>query len=308
MLDYQSKRFLVHAWELKGYVKVDKKIRDTIRECFRRHYGALYKAEEILRVSESHHRLLHKRFVSTKVLFRLAKYAKVDFIKVEKHIEKWSDSPYQKYIYDVKFPIKMTPLYLRVASHVIGDGTASKTGKYTQYIWTQKSVYPMKQLQRALLGKHLKAKIKEGAQDIEIPKFIMKVVCTRLKLDVDKFQPLLFLKSVSSLPHDFRLEALTAIIEDEGTIEKTRIVIRMKDKEILKAIASIIDSLDYERSEVTSYGEKSRWTGKSFKMHRITILALGSRKYKSDIEFVEKTYGKLSSLWKKHKKLKMITI
>lgn len=303
----KQKGFIVHAYELRGFVRVDRQIRDLIRKGLKKKYGALYKAEEFLKFSESQHRTLDKRFVSTRVLFRLAKYAKISFLKVKKHISKWSDSPYQKHVYDVKFPIKMTPLHIRIASHVIGDGSASRHGKYIQYTWTQKRVKPMKISQQILLGKSFQTKLKEGGQAIEIPKFVMKIVCACLELDVDKFDAVPFLKSCLILPKKFRLQVLTALIEDEGTIERTRIVIRMKDREIVKTISEIIDSLDYGRTEVVSYIEKSKWSGQKFRMSKISILASGTRDYKMDIEDLEKEDGKIYGLWAKSKKLKMIS-
>lgn len=302
------KKLVVHAWEITGYVKIDKELRDLIRNELRKNYGAMYKAEKLLGFSEYHHRLMYKRFKKINILFNLATYARIPFTKVEKHIRKWTDSTYKQCVYRVKFPVRINPLHLRIASHVIGDGSVHKVDKYEIYTWIQKSTKPMKELQKMVIGRSLKSKSRiTGGEKIGIPKFIMKLVCSALKIDVNNFNPVLFLDSCLKLRKEFRIQALTALIEDEATMDYNRIIIRMKSKEIIELIARLIDSLGYRRNEISSYHERNKWTNEEFDMHKVSISLPGAQKYFVDLEELKRKYGNIAGLWKKNKGLERMS-
>lgn len=294
--------YLVHAWDVKGFVKVDKDLRDIVRHNLRIKYGSLYKAENTLKLADYHHRLLHKRFKRIDILFKITDCADIPRGEAEKHIYRFIDHPCDKEGYNIKFPIKITPLHIRIASHVIGDGCAYKNGKCTIFSWTQNNTQPLKSLENIVIGKSLKRKPNgTGGECIGLPKIIMKLVCSILKLDVNNFNRIKFLTLCLTLPKDFKVEVLTAIVEDEGSIDKNRIIIRMKGKTLMKLISRLIDSLGYERSKLKSYTAETKWG--RVKMYRLEITPFGIRKYHKDLEHIGEEYGNLAGLWTKRLKL-----
>ena len=68
----------VHAWEISGYAKIRKELRDLIREGLKKKYGSLHKAELALKLSDYYHRKLHETFTRKEILFRLIKESRIN--------------------------------------------------------------------------------------------------------------------------------------------------------------------------------------------------------------------------------------
>lgn len=290
---------IVHAWELQGYAKVDKHLRDTIRLGLKNKYGTYSKANDKLEIKNWYHKLLHKKRTQVSRLFKLIDEAEIEREHAEKHITEWSDNRSGPMIYNLEFPILLTPLHCRVLSHIIGDGYAANLPKnYREFVWVQNDVAPMKELEIILVGKFCKRKRKK---EITIPKILVKLICKPIRINIIEFDKKDFLISTLSLPKDFRVQTLTAIIEDEGTIVPSGIIIRMGDKEIVENIARLIDSLSYKRGKIKRYWGKSPkgccW------MYKINLTALGLWRYYQDLKRSEKKYGEIAGLWKKREKL-----
>jgi len=285
----------VHAWEIEGYIKIKKELRDQIREGLKKKYGSLHKAEIALGLSDYYHRKLHETFTRKDILFRLIKESNIPKNKAERDIIEWKDTVSQK-SYPISFPSKISPLHIRIISHLIGDGTIG-----SNYTWCQKDVTPLEVLIKKLLGTNLKRR----DQVVTIPRIIVKIGLAALNLNLDDLTKEKLLKKLISLPKKYRIQTLTAIIEDEGTCDINRITIRMMNKEIMVLIIELIDSLNYSRSNLTTQYYK-RYDIKN-EVWRASMNIKGIKKYWSDLKDIEKTQGRPLSLWKKREKTKELS-
>ena len=297
----------IHAWEIPGYIKVDKELRDLIRNNLKNNYGSFRKAVSSLKLcSDYHHRLLDKYHKKSETLFKLIDGAKIPRNLVEKHIISWKDSKRDlpKGGYKIKFPIKINPIHTRIISHLIGDGNISINDT-----WVQKDVEPLEKLLKKLLKANLeKRKVRRGTEVITIPKFFNKLFSKIFNIHLEgKFDKKILIKKCLELPREHRIQVLTAIIEDEGNANGYNISIRMKDKEVMKIVKELIDSLGYDGGNLFKQNQKSGYSNKIGTIHGIVINVLGTKKYIEDLEKMEKKFGTEIGLWTKKEKAKKIT-
>jgi len=279
----------VHAWEIKGYALITKKLRNQIREGLKEKFGSLHKAEIALKLSDYYHGKLHETFTRKDILFKLIKESKINYWEAEKHILKWKDTAPQK-SYRIKFPIKPNLIHIRIVSHLIGDGTISRTST-----WCQKDVRPLATLQKKIFNRNLK--IRKNV--ITIPKVLIKVISKSLDLGPKILNKRQLMKRLICLQKKYKVQVLTAIIEDEGTCDKNRLTIRMNNKELMLLLSKLIDSLNYPRSNLTKQSYK-RYGIKKY-IWKIDLNTAGIRKYWKDITKMEGDYGRIIGLWKKRK-------
>ena len=295
----------VHAWEIPGYIKVDEELKELVRNNLKKNYGSFNKAVSSLKLcSNYHHRLLDKCHKKSETLFNLTDATKIPKNLVEKHIISWKDSKRDlpKGGYKINFPINITPAHTRVISHLIGDGTTSVTDT-----WVQKEVEPLERLLKKLLKTGLgKRKQHSAAKVITIPKFFKKIYCKVLSISSNKFNKKILFKKCLELPKEHRIQVLTAIIEDEGTINGSNIIVRMKDKEIMEGVRDLIISLGYEGSNLFKQNARSGYSNKRGMLYGITINSLGSKKYIKDMITIENQYGSELGLWTKKEKVNKI--
>lgn len=285
----------VHAWEIDGYAKITKELRDLIRKGLKEKYGSLHKAEIALKLSDYYHRKLHETFRRKDILFRLVKEAGIKEGIAERHIIEWRDAMSREN-YRISFPLKLNIIHTRIVSHIIGDGTIT-----SNYTWCQKDISPMKNLQERLFGRSLGTE----SNVITIPRILIKIVKKSLNLKQKNLTKINLLSSLLKLPKEHKIQVLTAIIEDEGTCDINRITIRMKDKEIMVLITKLMDSLNYARSNLTRQYYKRY--GVKYEVWRVSMNIKGIKKYWSDLEDIEKTRGLSLSLWKKREKVKELS-
>ncbi len=285
----------VHAWEIKGYAKITKELRDMIREGLKEKYSSLHKAEIALKLSDYYHRKLHETFTRKDILFKLVKEAGIKKDMAERHIIKWRDAMSRE-DYNISFPVRLNIIYTRIISHIIGDGTIT-----SNYTWCQKDISPMKILQERLLGRSL------GTQSnvITIPRILIKIAKKALNLRQNNLTKEDLLKGLINLPKEHKIQVITAIIEDEGTCDKNRITIRMNNKEIMQLITKIIDSLHYSRGNLTKRDYKK--DGIKKEIWCVSLNIAGIKNYWLDLENVEMEYGKILSLWKKREAIKELS-
>ena len=286
----------VHAWEIEGYGKVDLYLRDLIRKKLIEKYGSLHKAEIALKLSDYYHRKLHQTFRRKDILFRLVDEAEINKNEAEEHIQEWIDTkPHKPYF--IQFPIEINPIIIRIISHIIGDGTLG-----SNFTWTQKDVTPLENLEKRVLGRSSKNQKKV----ITIPRILIKAVCKSLNLELTSLTKEKLIERLVLLPKEYQIQVLTALIEDEGTIDKNRITIRMTEKKIMECIVKLIDALGYSRSNLTeqvyNYHQEKR------KIFKIDLNLEGIKKYCQDIEETETKYGLELGLWTKRDKVKELSM
>jgi len=298
------KNFIVHVWQIPGYVKVNTYLRKVIRKKLKNKYGSLRKAEIKCGIREYHQRKLHKKFTRIDILVKLINICKISKYNVEKQILRWI--PYTKKIskqFKIKFPVKVNPLHFRIAAHIIGDGTISTIDGYKCFTWSQKETKSMEQLQKQLFGTNFKKR----RDKITIPSTAVQLVSNVLEIPIERFNKERFLKECLSLPKEYRLQILTAIIEDEGSFDKNRLLIRMADKNTMDLICCLIDMLNYDRTELRKYVEKSKYSGKNINMYRTEINIRGLKRFNKDLGKTKQKYGNLAVLWTKYEKLEKIS-
>ncbi len=298
----KNQNFIVHIWQVKGYVKVDMYLRELIRRKLKDKYRSLRKAEIKHSFSEYHHRMLNRKFTRIDILLKLTNICGISKYKVEKHILKWIPYTSSKQ-FEIRFPVKVTPLYFRIAATIIGDGTVSRVGGYMCSTWSQKETKRMEELQKLLLG----VNFKKRRDKITIPTIIMQLVCNILDIPTKEFNREIFLKKCLSLPEEYRLQILSAIIEDEGSFDKNRLIIRISDKHLMYLICCLIDSLDYDRTKLRGCMQKSTYLEKKSIIYRTEMNTRGIKKFDEDLERMKQKYSYLAGLWTKSGKLKQLS-
>lgn len=295
----------IHAWEIDGYVKLDKKFTDEIIKNLYDKYGSLNKARLSLNLS-SHYtnkNNLYKSYKKSNILFKLIDIAKLPRSTAEKHIISWKDSKRDlpKGGYKIKFPITISPIHIRIISHLIGDGNISRPST-----WMQNNVEPLEKLQKKLFNTGFKRR-KTRSNTITIPRVLIKLFSRLFNVPLNKFNKIELIKHCLDLPKEHRIQVLTAIIEDEGTISNYAINIRMKDKNLMKSVSLLIDSLCYKRSSLKTSKHLSGYSNKKGLISIISINVAGTKKYVNDLKEMEKKFGGEVGLWKKKEKVKNIT-
>jgi hypothetical protein len=162
-------------------------------------------------------------------------------------------------------------------------------------------VTPLENLEKPIFGRSFKNR----NQVITIPRILVKIVSKSLDLDIDSLTKEKLLEKLTLLPKNYKFQVLTALIEDEGTIDKNRVTIRMRDKKIMELLTQLIDSLGYPRSNLTK--QKYKYLGDKKNIWKVDINIEGIKKYCIDLEKVEKSYGTLLSLWTKRESIKKLS-
>ena len=296
------KDLIVQVWQIKGYIKVDKYLRDLLRNKFKQKYGSLRQAEIFGNFSDYHHRRLHKKYTRSDILLRLLDLAEIPKEFLEKHTVDWSECPEQKK-YKIEFPLKINPLHTRMAAHIIGDGSITAIKEYKEFSWWQKDISPMEKLQCILFG----ISLKNQKNKIIIPKINIKLINAVVNLDMKKLNKEGFLKACLQLPREHKVEILTAIVEDEGSFDKNRLIIRMSDGRLMVLICHLIDSLKYDRTKLRTFFQNSTFLKKKTLMYRTDLNIRAIKTYHKDLEKLKQRYGKIAGLWTKDRKLEELS-
>jgi len=208
---------------------------------------------------------------------------------------------WDRYFYNIKFPLKLTPLYFRLVAHLIGDGCY----KGNSAVWIQKDVEPIIKLQRMLLGSRESKWSYKTADHALIMDFYVKLVCAFLKIERKQIATHKFIESCKNLPRCYKIQVIAAIIEDESRIQPKSCSFRisMKNKEIITSLVELIDDLGYERSEIKRVKNRGfDYISKSY-LFEFFIHIRGAHKFHNDIQDFDGRYGKIACLWKKQKQL-----
>lgn len=200
-------------------------------------------------------------------LFRLTDSIDIPKSEVEKHIDSFKDYV-NGTIFNANFPIKFTPLLLRVIAHMVGDGSTSSN----MLRWIQLDVSPLQNLIKQILGVDIKESCK---YQLTIPAFLGKIICTALNINSKDIKSPLFIEKVTKLPRPFKIQLLLAIIDDEGTIEENSINIRMADKKLLSSIRELTESLNLDVSKIGESINNGSFGNKKSKIFRFRIRADG---------------------------------
>ncbi len=139
-------KHFIHVWEIKGFVNIDKKFKDIIKDFLLMKYGSYQKSSfvisKITGTSISNFLRNKESFIRISNLLRLTNAINIPKDIVEKQIIAYRDHNSQPPYY-ISFPYKFTPLVLRIIAHIPGDGNIRKDGLSR---WVQKDTKPMQDL------------------------------------------------------------------------------------------------------------------------------------------------------------------
>jgi len=235
-----------------------------------------------------------------------------DFLNIHReYLEKLNltifSGPYKFRKYNLRFPIKLTPLHIRVVSHFLGDSSLEKYGCR----WYQKSNIGGKFMIN-LIYHLLNIKIKKGKKNsYGIPIIIGDIVCSPLKLLRKDLKSHKFIDKINILSKESKIQLLAAIIVDEGHISKSSIKISNTNLKLLESLRNLILSLGYSCSEIKNYHSnigkeisiKNKKTRVNYNLYDLHIYADGLLKFKEDLSKMIKGYGNFVSLWQKQNDL-----
>lgn len=311
-------KLVVHAWEIDGYVNVKPSFKEFLEEKIKEKHKTLCNFHRTLGLSSSIYRFfkLENGFLPIWKLFKITQTLNVPREKVEKNIILFKDSTNTQ-PYAIKFPSKITLPMFRIILHLPGDGcygcrVASKKSRSLRHLnywinmrWSQKDITPMKKLLTKVFPEYrtLNNEPTSRTKEINLPAFLIKIFISAFRIQPHKLKKSDFINLVSKLPREYKVQAMIAIIEDEGTIDIASHQVRIfnTDKNLLKSYANLADSLGYERSRIFNQENKFFKTKFYFNIH-----TSGLRKFAKDIEKISKKYGKLLNFWKKKRKFEKL--
>jgi len=287
---------IVHVWEIKGFVNINKKFKDFIKNQLLLKYGSYQKTSLVINkitgMSISYFLRNEDSFTKISNLFRLTNAVNISKNVVEKNIIEYRDHNSQQPIH-IKFPFKFNPLILRIIAHIPGDGNIRKNGMAR---WIQNNTKCMK-----ILLKKLGFPINQTeSKSVCIPRFLVKVNCLALKLQHTDLNSPKLIKKIIKLPRQYQIQTILALIEDEATIDANNygiINIRLVNKDLIKSYSKLCDSLGYKRSNIIK--KSNTGFGKGGVIYQFGILADGIRKLNIDYNTTVDKYSKLGGLWKK---------
>ena len=170
---------VLHVWEVNGYVRLSDPLAQKLKAMVKSESSYKEFARQI-GISPHTIRLIDKKYTKISLLFRIINALELSPYMVEAKIASYigsTNNELTRYT-PSPFPMKITPLHIRLVSHIIGDGTIGRAAE-----WCQKDVSPLAQLQELLTGKRFPIRpVGNGGQSIVISKFIIKVVFAYINL------------------------------------------------------------------------------------------------------------------------------
>jgi len=218
---------------------------------------------------------------------------------------------YQTVQYNFNFPIKVSPLHIRLTSHILGDGCLERKGAR----WYQKSKIGGKRFIE-LIYQLCNRKIGKTKKDsYTIPAILMDFVCISIGLSREDLKTSKMIEVVSNLPREYRIQLLAALIVDEGSVCKSVIKIVNTDKKLLESLRWLIISLGYSCSDIRKSNNnkgkeiiiKNCKTKVNANLRNIFVYADGLKKFSDDIKKMTEKYGSVADLWQKQEKLEKMS-
>jgi len=282
----------IHAWEIpKLTIVASKRLREFVRK------ETDGKVLSLSRKIGVHINTLwffinhYNKGLPANKYFELMKELAVPLDDAERKISIVRDK-YARRTLNIRFPVRITPVLFRLACHLLGDGTIDEWGRPS---FIQNNVR-MKYFEKILseeLGTAFHAKVKKDRfiAEIDIPKFLFKVVGTSLGLEIEDFKKASLIRTIKNAPHEFQLQLVCALVHDEGHIgpRKRRVEISQKDVAVVSEFCNLLDKLNYNHAQPFLSG----------RCYKIAFHADGIRRFYLDVKAAVRRYGWQAGLWKK---------
>jgi len=254
-------------------------------------------------------------FVSTNKLLEITNELTISPEEIEKFIiavgNKGAGRGHDKSItINARFPYRYTPLDHRLIFHMLGDGTMASNS------WSQISKESMRFFQTLLEQRGVNS-VKPNGRTIIIPQIFLYLAAAVVKLPPQLISTPEFIRRSIGLPRKHRIQALLALIHDDGSVGYGSTVIHRDQKlEVVEAVVELWDSTygretrfnlleekPHPGSRVIKRGGKvSIVTSKNpvwyFKANRAGLRLL----YRDVLKMIDE-YGITAGLWKKQKLL-----
>ena len=195
----------------------------------------------------------YKHFVDLEILLGLCKLLGISLNKLQDNIIAYKTRGRYNYIENPKLPIEITPIFDMLIAHFIGDGFVinSKKGRklyfgYRQYNKEYMGLF-IKKIESTFGKIKYKSNYFRNTTQVYFPTVCSDLMFNRYNLNKDSFKsettriPCEILKK----DKEYKLAFLIGIIIDEGNIDSSLILIRMKNTELIKDLQSLCSSLDY---------------------------------------------------------------
>lgn len=303
---------IVHIWNINCYVKANRRLRKELKNSIRDRYNSFKGTSCHVDISRKRiTAICNGEFTNVRNLFQLTNLFDMDNKYVEKNIELFRDSKTSAFnrTYPNIFPLGITPAIIRIVAHVIGDGSV-----YEHSIkYCQKDVSFLNDLISTIIHsdkfnvsnyERMRGKKTYKYQTMSIPTFFAKAISEYFKISMRDIGSSLFLDKMMKMPRHHRVQAIAALIVDEGNISHKKI--EMASKDIVNSLANLMDSLGYERGRIISKRVIKDCFGKHYNvvMHKFFIHANGLKDLLYDIESCVKTQrNRHLDLWQKQKQL-----
>lgn len=287
---------VIHIWDFPNTsIKLDSQYLSKIREEIRRR-GSLKKIYSEIQISmmfSSFKNLFvktRKEFIPSYVLQALCKELNIPINEFEEHVLKYRSTRGRFTVKHVRLPVKITPLFYMILSHIMADGNCIRIKGKTPYFGY---VQYDKQLMKSFTDK-LKSQFGEidfiiNRNRVYLPSSISMAMANKANI-----QPKDFLSDRARVPKPwFKLDKkhlvaiLTAFIIDEGHIDSGQIVIGLHNKELLNDLKKICDNCEYV---VTLKDSK-----------HLYVLAEGVKKYWKDYQKLKKQFPSVTLGYKEDK-------
>lgn len=274
----------IHIWDLKGYVR----LKEEFIKCYRRRvksYGVTKLANE-LNISYATIAFYRKnKLVNIDLLEKTCKILNIDKSFAEKSIVSFTQNLKNKY--KIKFPIKITPLHLRAACMIVGDGSGSLNECCK---WNQKSsnIHWGIDLIEHVINHEPNSWdcINSNCKTFTIPKFLVESIALFLNLKSGQIKSYEFFEKVCKLSNEWRFQVFAQLVVDEGSPIQC-FIIAQRDQEIKRGILNLIKSLGYSGNEIED---------------GIYIFTESFPKIKENLKSAKKKFGKSGGFWFKDEK------
>lgn len=258
-----------NIWELGDNinVKIGKEFYNSLRKAIKEEHISLPKFYERFKdkfsvtfsVFKDRLKPNYKNFVDLEIYITLCKILDINLQELQKNIIAYKARRGCNYIENPILPVKITPIFDMLIAHHIGDGNVIAPKKkcrrpyfsYRQFDQNYKLLY-FKKIE-GIFGT-LRYK-NEYYKDSKNTKVYFPTVCSDLVFNLYNLNIKSFLSEAARIPKQIfeknwkhRLAFLIGIIIDEGHVDSTLIVIRMKNQEFIKDLYELCQSLDYRTS------------------------------------------------------------
>jgi hypothetical protein len=287
----------VHVWDVQGYVRLNKEIREKLKIKIKK-YGVRklsrdlnFDRETIYSIYTSKNK---KRAHSIPHLISIVDSLGVKRKGLEKEITHYGSG--QANMYKIHFPFFLEPLTLRSVT-IHGDGSffinTKKNGINAE--WYQKgnnSRYMEKLLKKITKNDSISCRLKSKIGNvfyISIPTHLVRLTCKSLNIGIKDFYSIEFFKAVSKLSYEYKMQVFFQFIFDEGHFKDTTLTVSQKKEGFRTGFKILLDSLNFDHSDPTNDKDD------------ITIYNYNFPIILDYLKEAKREYGLIAGLWAKEK-------